>query len=60
MRARGGNTWVELPKPEVLKALADETYRLVEDMNHQRLSGAIDVALRQRKRPPQQSDPLRL
>jgi hypothetical protein len=46
---------VELPKPEVLKALADETYRLVEDMNHQRLSGAIDVALRQRKRPPQQA-----
>jgi hypothetical protein len=55
MRARGGNTWVELPKPEVLKALADETYRLVEDMNHQRLSGAIDVALRQRKRPSQQA-----
>ena len=55
MRARGGNTWVELPKPEVLKALADETYRLVEDINHQRLSGAIDVALRHRKRLAQQA-----
>ena len=54
MRARGGNSWVELPKPEVLKALADETSELVEEMNHQRLSGAIDVALRERKQPQRQ------
>jgi hypothetical protein len=51
MRARGGNTWVELPKPEALKALADETYKLVEEMNHQRLAGTVDAALRQRKKP---------
>jgi hypothetical protein len=50
MRARGsGNTWVELPKPEVLEALADETFVLVAEMNHERLSGMIDVALRQAK-----------
>ena len=49
MRARGGNTWVELPKSEVLKALADETFGLVEEMNHQRLSGLIDLALSQHK-----------
>jgi len=51
MRTRGSSSWVELPKPEELKALADETYELVEEMNHQRLSGVIDAALRQRKRP---------
>ena len=49
MRARDGNTWVELPKPEVLEALADETFNLVQEMNHQRLSGMIDLALRQAK-----------
>jgi hypothetical protein len=48
MRARGGgNTWVELPKPEVLEALANETFVLVEEMNHERLNGVIDLALRQ-------------
>lgn len=55
MRARGGNTWVELPKPGVLEALVDETFKLVQEMNHQRLSGTIDLALRQAKtgpRPP--------
>jgi hypothetical protein len=55
MRARGGNSWVELPRPEVLKALADETFALVEEMNHQRLGGLIDVALRQRKTGPRQA-----
>jgi hypothetical protein len=49
MRARGGNTWVELPKSEVLKALADETFVLVAEMNHERLNGVIDLALRQAK-----------
>jgi hypothetical protein len=49
MRARGGNTWIELPEPEVLKALADETFDLVTEMNHQRLSGLIGLALSQRK-----------
>jgi hypothetical protein len=49
MRARGGNTWIELPKPAVLQALADETFELVEEMNHQRLSGLIGLALLQRK-----------
>jgi hypothetical protein len=47
MRARRGNTWVELPKPEALEALANETFKLVQEMNHQRLSGVIDLALRQ-------------
>jgi hypothetical protein len=28
MRTRGGNTWVELPGPDVLQALADETFAL--------------------------------
>jgi hypothetical protein len=54
MRARGGNTWVELPMPEDLEALADETFKLVEEMNHQRLSGVIDLALRQAKRVSRQ------
>jgi hypothetical protein len=50
MRARGGdNTWVGLPKSEVLQALADETFALVTEMNHERLSGVIDLALRQAK-----------
>ena len=49
MRARGGNTWVELPKSEVLEGLADDTFKLVQEMNHERLSGVIDVALRQAK-----------
>lgn len=49
MRARGGSTWVELPKPEVLQALADETFKLVEEMNHARLSGLIGLALSSRK-----------
>jgi hypothetical protein len=49
MRSRGGNTWVELPNPAVLKALADETFELVEEMNHQRLSGVIDLALLQHR-----------
>jgi hypothetical protein len=49
MRARGGSTWVELPKPEVLQALADETFKLVEEMNYERLSGQIGLALSQRK-----------
>lgn len=39
MRSRGGNTWVELPKSDVLKALADETLALVQEMNHERISG---------------------
>jgi hypothetical protein len=43
----GGNTWVELPRPDVLEALADETFKLVEEMNHERLSGVIDLELRQ-------------
>jgi hypothetical protein len=47
MRARGGNIWVELPTPELLEALADETFKLVEEMNHQRLSGVIGLALLQ-------------
>ncbi|MGB9332630.1 MAG: hypothetical protein WCB10_17835 [Steroidobacteraceae bacterium] len=49
MRARGRNEWVELPKSEVLKALADEIFELVQEMNHQRFGGVIDAALRQRK-----------
>jgi hypothetical protein len=49
MRTRGGNTWVELPTPDVLKALADETFVLVQEMNPQRLGGLIDVALRSAK-----------
>jgi hypothetical protein len=53
MRTRGGNTWVELPRPDVLKALQEETFALFEEMNHQRLGGLIDVALRQRKAGPQ-------
>ncbi len=52
MRTRGGNTWVELPTPDVVKALADETFVLVQEMNHQRLGGLIDVELRQRKAGP--------
>jgi hypothetical protein len=32
MRARGGNTWVGLPKPDMLEALADETFKLVQEM----------------------------
>lgn len=48
MRARDSNAWVELPKPAVLKALADETFKLVEEMNHERLSGLIGLALLQR------------
>jgi hypothetical protein len=52
MRTRGGNTWVELPTPDVLEALANETFVLVQEMNHQRLGGLIDVALRQRKARP--------
>ena len=52
MRARGGNTWVELPRPTVLKALADETFKLVEEMNHQRLNGVIGLALLQRRKQP--------
>jgi hypothetical protein len=55
MRGRGGNTWVELPKPEVLEALADETFELVQEMNHQRLSGVIDMALRHAKTGPRQA-----
>jgi hypothetical protein len=47
MRARGGNTWLALPEPETLEALADETFKLVQEMNHERLSGVIDLALRQ-------------
>ena len=49
MRARGGQSWVELPKSAVLKTLADDTFRLVEEMNHQRLSGVIGLALLQSK-----------
>jgi hypothetical protein len=49
MRARGGGNWVELPKPEVLQALADETFKLVQEMNHERLSGRIGLALSQGK-----------
>lgn len=45
MRARGTNTWVKLPKPEVLEKLANDTYELVQEMNHQRLSGVIGLAL---------------
>jgi hypothetical protein len=52
MRTRGGNIWVELPTPDVLEALADETFVLVQEMNHQRLGGLIDVALRQRQAGP--------
>lgn len=52
MRTRGGNTWVELPRPAVLKALADETFELVEEMNHQRLNGVIGLALLQRRTQP--------
>ena len=52
MRTRGGNAWVELPTPDVLEALADETFVLVQEMNHQRLGGLIDVALRQCKAGP--------
>jgi hypothetical protein len=51
------NTWVELPKPEELKALADEIFELVQEMNHQRLSGVIDVALRHRKTVPRHVKP---
>ena len=49
MRARGCNDWVELPKPKALKALADDTFHLVEEMNHQRHNGVIDLALRRAK-----------
>lgn len=48
MRARGDN-WVELPQPAVLQELADETFELVEQMNHERLNGIIGLALSQRK-----------
>jgi hypothetical protein len=34
---------------DVLRALADETFVLVQEINHQRLGGLIDVALQQRK-----------
>ena len=51
MRARGGgNDWVELPKPEELQALADETFKLQQEMNHERLGGVIALALSQRKK----------
>ena len=40
---------VELPGPDVLKVVADETFAVFEEINHQRLDGLIDVALRQRK-----------
>lgn len=47
MRARGGgNEWEPLPPAADLRALADETFALFEDFNRQRLSGAIDAALR--------------
>jgi hypothetical protein len=53
MRARGGgNTWVELPKPAVLEALADEISLLVSEMNHERISGVIGLALDQAKSQP--------
>ena len=52
MRARGGNTWVELPKPEALEALADEIFKLQQEMNHERLGGVIALALSQRKTEP--------
>jgi geranylgeranyl pyrophosphate synthase len=55
MRARGGNTWVELPKPEELKALADETFKLQQEMNHERLGGVIALALSKRKTVPRKS-----
>lgn len=50
MRARGSNTWIELPTPAMLEALTDETFELVEEMNHQRLGGVIDLALLQRRK----------
>jgi hypothetical protein len=53
IRGRGGNAWVALPRPEVLEA--DETFELVQEMNHQRLNGAIDIALRQAKTGPRQA-----
>jgi hypothetical protein len=50
MRARGGgNNWDELPKPEELQVLADEIFKLQQEMNHERLSGVIALALSQRK-----------
>lgn len=49
MRARGGSTWVELPKPEVLQALADETYKLVQEMKHARLGGLIGLEFSRRQ-----------
>jgi hypothetical protein len=48
MRARGGNNWVELPQAAVLQELADETFELLEQMNHERLNGIIGLALSQR------------
>jgi hypothetical protein len=55
MRVRGSNTWVQIPQSEVLKALADETFKLVQEMNHERLGGIIDMALRQRRRCARES-----
>jgi hypothetical protein len=46
MRVRGATEWTELTTPTVLQNLAEATYELVEEMNHQRLSGAIEAALR--------------
>jgi hypothetical protein len=46
MRVRNGTKWVELPKPEVLQTLADETYRMVEEMNHERLRPAVSTSSR--------------
>jgi hypothetical protein len=60
MRARGGNNWVELPQPAVLQELADETFELVDQMNHERLSGIIGLALSQRKTAGQARCYLRL
>lgn len=39
-------SWAELPDVTALKKLGDEINELIIEMNHQRLSGGIDVALR--------------
>jgi len=54
MRSRGTNEWVALPPADELKALAEETFALQQDMNHQRLSGLIDAALRQYRSNPKE------
>jgi hypothetical protein len=49
MRVRGGEEWMELPTPDALRSLANETLALAEEMSHERLGGVIGLALHRRK-----------